>query len=385
MNDEHPFDELSLPELNLKIEAMGRKLRAKEKTIRVLIRRVEESTSGGHSAFWVLEQNIALEKMVAKRTEEINAQKEQLAQALTQLQGTQAKLLQAQKLEAIGQLAAGIAHEINTPAQYVSDNTAFARRAVDSLIAALQAAMPVVQAARHSDVPAELVQTAEVAQAKAKTAYLFKQLPRALDQAREGLERIATIVQAMKEFSHPSGAEKCPVNLREAIETTIAVARNEWKYVADVEVQMPADLPPVPVLRNEFNQVILNLIVNAAHAIGDVTAGGAEGKGKIRVSGRVVGPDVEIRISDTGGGIPEAVRGKVFEPFFTTKAVGKGTGQGLAIAYSVVVDKHQGSIAFESEVGRGTSFIIALPLAPTKIRGAEVGTSHLSEIEGTTA
>lgn len=362
MNDELPFGELSLAELTLKVEALGRKLRAKEKTIRVLIQRVEESATGGHSAFWVLEQNIALEKMVAKRTEEINAQKEQLAQALAQLQGAQAKLLQAQKLEAIGQLAAGIAHEINTPAQYVSDNTAFAQRATEGLIAALQAATAVVQAAKQGSVPVELVQAAEVAAAKAKTGYLFKQLPRALEQAREGLERIASIVQAMKEFSHPSGAEKCPVNLREAIETTIAVARNEWKYVADVEVDMPADLPLVPVLRNEFNQVILNLIVNAAHAIGDVTAGGAEGKGKIQISGRETETGIEIRVSDTGGGIPESVRGKVFEPFFTTKGVGKGTGQGLAIAYSVIVDKHQGSIAFESEMGRGTSFIIGLPL-----------------------
>ena len=371
MNDELPFGELSLPELTLKVLALERKLRAKEKTIRVLIQRVEESASGGHSAFWVLEQNIALEKMVAKRTEEINAQKEKLTHALTQLQGAQAKLLQAQKLEAIGQLAAGIAHEINTPAQYVSDNTAFAQRAVDGLISALQAAMVVVSAAKQGEVPAELIQAAEAAQGKAKTAYLFKQLPRALDQAREGLERIATIVQAMKEFSHPSGAEKCPVNLREAIETTIAVARNEWKYVAEVEVQLPPDLPLVPVLRNEFNQVILNLIVNAAHAIGDVTGGGAEGKGKIQISGRVLGSEVELRVSDTGGGIPEAVRAKVFEPFFTTKAVGKGTGQGLAIAYSVIVDKHQGSIAFESEIGRGTSFIIALPLDPPAAVGAQ--------------
>jgi len=372
MTDELPVLELSLPELTLKVEALERKLRAKEKTIRVLIQRVEDSATGGRSAFWVLEQNIALEKMVIKRTEEISAQKEQLAQTLAQLQGAQAKLLQSQKLEAIGQLAAGIAHEINTPAQYVSDNTAFARRAVDGLIAALQASMAVVERAKQGDIPADLLAAAEAAAVKAKTGFLFKQLPRALDQAREGLERISTIVQAMKEFSHPSGAEKCPVNLREAIETTIAVARNEWKYVAEVELQMPADLPLVPVLRNEFNQVILNLIVNAAHAIGDVTGGGAEGKGKIRISGRVVGSEVEIRVSDTGGGIPESVRGKVFEPFFTTKGVGKGTGQGLAIAYSVVVDKHQGSIAFESEVGQGTSFIIGLPLVPRAASAAEI-------------
>jgi two-component system NtrC family sensor kinase len=362
MNHETALGELSLQELTLKVGALERKLRAKDKTIRVLIQRVEDSSTEGHSAFWVLEQNIALEKMVAKRTAEINAQKEQLSQALSQLRGTQAKLIQAQKLEAIGQLAAGIAHEVNTPTQYVSDNTAFALRAVTGLVAALQAALAVVQAAKEGPVNAELLQAADAAVAKAKVPYLLKQLPRALEQSQEGLSRIASIVQAMKEFSHPSGAEKRPVNLREAIETTIAVARNEWKYVAEVELDMAPELPLIPVLRNEFNQVILNLIVNAAHAISDVTAGGAQGKGRITISGRVHGDRVEIRVADTGAGIPESARAKVFEPFFTTKAVGKGTGQGLAIAYSVVVDKHQGSIAFETELGRGTTFIIGLPL-----------------------
>ncbi|HEY3668115.1 MAG TPA: ATP-binding protein [Polyangiaceae bacterium] len=375
MNQDTSFGELSLQELSLRVLALERKLRAKDKTIGVLIQRVEQSSTDGHSAFWVLEQNIALEKMVAKRTAEINAQKEQLSQALAQLRGTQAKLIQAQKLEAIGQLAAGIAHEVNTPTQYVSDNTAFALRAVTGLAAALQATLSVVQAAKEGAVNPELIQAADAAMTKGKVAYLLKQLPRALEQSQEGLGRIATIVQAMKEFSHPSGAEKRPVNLREAIETTIAVARNEWKYVAEVRLDMPADLPLVPVLRNEFNQVILNLIVNAAHAIGDVTAGGSEGKGTIHISGRVAGDHVELRIADTGAGIPEAARAKVFEPFFTTKAVGKGTGQGLAIAYSVVVDKHQGSISFETEIGRGTTFIITLPLVAA-------GSSPPSEGEG---
>jgi len=356
------FAELSLPELTLRVGALERKLRAKEKTIRVLIQRIENSSTEGHSAFWVLEQNIALEKMVAKRTAEINAQKEQLGQALAQLRGTQAKLIQAQKLEAIGQLAAGIAHEVNTPTQYVSDNTSFAQRGVAGLITALQAAMVVVQAAKEGPVDAQLIAAADAAVTKAKVPYLVKQLPRALEQSREGLGRIASIVQAMKEFSHPSGSEKKPVNLREAIETTIAVARNEWKYVAEVELDMDASLPLVPALRNEFNQVILNLLVNAAHAIGEVTAGGSQGKGKISIVGRMQGEQVEIRVSDTGAGIPEGVRARVFEPFFTTKEVGKGTGQGLAIAYSVIVDKHQGSIAFETEVNRGTTFVICLPV-----------------------
>jgi two-component system, NtrC family, sensor kinase len=356
------FVELSLPELTLRVGALERKLRAKEKTIRVLIQRIEDSSTESHSAFWVLEQNIALEKMVAKRTAEINAQKEQLGQALAQLRGTQAKLIQAQKLEAIGQLAAGIAHEVNTPTQYVSDNTSFAQKGVAALISALEATMAVVQAAKQGPVDPQLLAAADGAVTKAKIGYLIKQLPRALEQSREGLGRIASIVQAMKEFSHPSGSEKKPINLRDAIETTIAVARNEWKYVAEVELEMAADLPLVPALRNEFNQVILNLIVNAAHAIGESTAGGSLGKGKITIAGRRLREHVEIRISDTGAGIPEGARAKVFEPFFTTKEVGKGTGQGLAIAYSVIVDKHQGTIAFETELDRGTTFVICLPL-----------------------
>lgn len=361
--------DLSLEELTLKVQALEQKLRAKEKTIRVLIQRVEDSTSEGHSAFWVLEQNIALEKMVAKRTAEINAKTQQLSHALLELQGTQMQLIQAQKLEAIGQLAAGIAHEVNTPTQYVSDNTAFAQRAVGSLIDTLQASLAVVRAAKEGLVPPAIIEAAEAAAAKAKLPYLLKQLPRALDQAREGLGRVASIVQAMKEFSHPSGAEKKLVNLREAIETTIAVARNEWKYVAEVELDIDPGFPLVPALRNEFNQVILNLVVNAAHAIAEQNDGGATGKGLIRISGRQRGDHVEIRISDSGGGIPEAIRGRVFEPFFTTKAVGKGTGQGLAIAYSVIVDKHHGALRFETEAGSGTTFFITLPLVDPEASG----------------
>jgi two-component system NtrC family sensor kinase len=363
MTQQASAGELSQQELALRVEALERKLRAKEKTIKVLIRRVEGSATEGHSAFWVLEQNISLEKMVATRTVEISAQKEQLSQALAQLHGTQDQLLQAQKLEAIGRLAAGIAHEVNTPTQYVSDNTTFAQRAVTNLIAALQACVAVVEAAKVGPPAATLVAAAETAIAKAKLGYISKQLPRALEQALEGLGRISAIVQAMKEFSHPSGAEKHPENLREAVETTVAVARNEWKYVADVEVDFDKDLPLVPVLRNEFNQVILNLIVNAAHAIGDVTAGGADRKGSIVISGRAFGAGIEIRVRDDGGGIPKAARARVFEPFFTTKEVGRGTGQGLAIAYSVIVDKHDGTISFETEEGVGTTFIIRLPIA----------------------
>jgi signal transduction histidine kinase len=173
----------------------------------------------------------------------------------------------------------------------------------------------------------------------------------------------------MKEFSHPGSKEKTALDLNHAIETTVTVARGEWKYVAEVETEFAPGLPSVQCLAGEFNQVILNLIINAAHAIRDVVKHVEGSKGTIRISTRLDKEWVEIRISDTGTGIPEEIRHRIFDPFFTTKEVGKGTGQGLAIARSVVVDKHGGTLTFESEVGRGTSFILRLPVADATARG----------------
>jgi len=193
--------------------------------------------------------------------------------------------------------------------------------------------------------------------------YLADEVPKAVQQGLEGVGRVASIVSAMKEFSHPGAKEKAHVDLNHAIETTVTIARNEWKYVADTELDLDPQLPPVPCLPGEFNQVILNLIINAAHAIADVVGDGSRGKGTITITTRRQNNEAEIRIQDTGKGIPEKARDRVFDPFFTTKAVGKGTGQGLAIAHSVVVDKHGGSIAFETAEGKGTEFVIRLPLA----------------------
>jgi signal transduction histidine kinase len=165
----------------------------------------------------------------------------------------------------------------------------------------------------------------------------------------------------MKEFSHPGSEGKCAIDLNHAIETTIAVARNEWKYVADVRTCFAAHLPPVPCLAGEFNQVILNLLMNAAQTIGDVVKKGSA-KGTITITTKCEDDWVEVQIQDTGAGIPEGVRARIFEPFFTTKEIGKGTGQGLALAYAVIVKKHDGEIWFESEVGKGTTFFLRLPL-----------------------
>jgi signal transduction histidine kinase len=194
--------------------------------------------------------------------------------------------------------------------------------------------------------------------------YLMEEVPKAIQQSLDGIERVAGIVQAMKEFSHPGTEEKTAIDLNRAIQSTITVARNEWKYVAEVVTEFDSCLPMARCLPGEFNQVILNLIINAAQAIAETAQEGDAARGTITISTRRDGEWAEIRIGDTGTGIPEAIRSRVFDPFFTTKEVGKGTGQGLAIAHSIVVDKHQGTITFDTETGKGTTFIIRLPLHP---------------------
>ncbi len=275
------------------------------------------------------------------------------------------QLRQAQKLEAIGQLAAGIAHEINTPTQYVGDNTRFLKDAFNSLQKILQSHQGILAAARGKEVTPELIAGAEKILESADVNYLSTQVPAAINETLEGVERVSRIVRAMKEFSHPGGKEKSPADINKAIESTTTVARNEWKYVSDLKLELDPSLPPVPCYLGEFNQAILNLVINAAHAIGDAIKSRPGQKGTITISTRRDGDTVEVRVADTGTGIPENVRPRIFEPFFTTKAVGKGTGQGLSIVYGSIVNKHGGTVTFETETGRGTAFIIRLPLAKT--------------------
>ena len=272
------------------------------------------------------------------------------------------QLHQAQKLESIGQLAAGIAHEINTPTQFVGDNTVFLKRAFTGLMEAMNRGRSLLEEAQEGAVSLETTEQATKAFKKAKVDYLAKQVPRALEQSLEGLERVAKLVGAMKEFSHPSQGQKEAVDLAHTIDTTLTVARNEWKYIAEVVTDFDSSLPPVPCLRDEFNQVILNMVVNAAQAIAAANGNHSNQKGTITIQTRLAGEWAEIRVSDTGTGIPPEIRQKIFDPFFTTREVGKGTGQGLAIARSVVVDKHGGQIDVESEVGKGTTFVMRLPL-----------------------
>jgi signal transduction histidine kinase len=279
---------------------------------------------------------------------------------VTQTHELEMQLRQAQKLESVGRLASGVAHEINTPVQFVSDNVHFLKDAFGDLTTVLDRHRTLRAAVADGTATAEAA--AEVAQAEeeADVAYLLEAAPPAIERSIEGLGRIAEIVRSMKEFAHPDEKEKAATDLNKALASTLTIARNEYKYVADVTTDF-GELPPVVCLPGEMNQVFLNIIVNASHAIADIV-GGTEGRGEIAVSTRQDGADVVVTIADTGGGIPEAARERIFDPFFTTKSVGKGTGQGLAIARSVVVDQHGGEIRFESQSGKGTKFFIRLPI-----------------------
>jgi signal transduction histidine kinase len=276
-------------------------------------------------------------------------------------QDPQGLFTHAQKLEAIGQLAAGIAHEINTPTQYVGDNVRFLQDAFTSVLdiqaELLSLADRLQDLAEFSEQVASIRSKVEAADLE----YISGEIPLAITQTLEGVEQIARIVRAMKEFSHPDRDEKRLVQINSAIDSTVTVAKNEWKYVADVEKDLDPALPMIPLLAGEFNQVLLNLLVNAAHAIEEVNGGGSK-KGTITISTRKIEESVEIRIADTGAGIPEFAQSRIFDPFYTTKEVGKGTGQGLSLAYNTVVEKHGGTIHFETEIGSGTTFVVTLPI-----------------------
>jgi PAS domain S-box-containing protein len=272
------------------------------------------------------------------------------------------QVLQSQKLEAIGQLAAGIAHEINTPNQYVADNVHFLESAFGQLFTAMQQHRALLEAARAVPDLAEPLAAAEQADQAADVDYLATEVPTSIRQSLDGLKRIAEIVSGVKAFAHPGDESKTPVDLNAALEKVIMVSRNEWKYVAEIETAFDPELPTVPCFAGEIDQVFLNIIVNAAHAIGDAMVGQPGARGRITVGTRRAGDHVEIRITDTGEGIPAEVQPRIFDPFFTTKPVGKGTGQGLTISHRLVVERHAGALTFETTSGEGTTFIIRLPL-----------------------
>ncbi|WP_417730272.1 ATP-binding protein [Rosistilla oblonga] len=271
------------------------------------------------------------------------------------------QLHNAQKLESVGQLAAGVAHEINTPMQYLGDNLEYLNSKFDKLIGYLESSTQLLEVADQSAVSPTLVAELREKAKRLSLKSLCTQIPQALTDSIDGVEHVSRIVRAMKELSHPGAEETSAVDINRALETTMAVSTNEWKYVAQIETDLADNLEPVIGYPGELNQVFLNLIINAAHAISDNTAGGSVGLGKLTIRSSQHDGFVKVEIGDDGGGIPEAIRSRVFDPFFTTKEVGKGTGQGLAIAHTVVVQRHGGKLSFDVDEGVGTTFVIELP------------------------
>jgi PAS domain S-box-containing protein len=285
------------------------------------------------------------------------------ARDMTEQRITETHLAQSQKLESIGQMAAGIAHEINTPTQYVGDNTRFVRDSFVQLLSIMDRHYNQLQPESAARPWHERYAEIQQLRKEMDLDFLREEIPKAMDQSIEGLSMISKIVGAMKEFSHPGGLLKDAADLNGAIESTTIVCRNRWKSVSELELHLDPNLPRVSLLLGEFNQVMLNLIVNAADAITEASAGDETRRGLIQIFTRSFGENVEIRVQDNGPGIPPAVTKKIFEPFFTTKPVGKGTGQGLMISRNVIVKKHGGQLRFEPAPGGGTVFIITLPIS----------------------
>lgn len=278
----------------------------------------------------------------------------------------ESELRTAQKLELIGQLAAGIAHEINTPIQFVGDNIQFMKGAFQDILSLSALLNPLKKDSLvNSGVDQDLLSRIREKEEKIDLDYLTEEIPLAIEQSLAGIQRVKRIVQAIREFSHPGVGEKSNININKAIESTITLTRNEWKYSAELVTALAPDLPEVNGYLSDFNQVILNLIMNAAQSVHQRVGENSWNKGQIDISSRKNGNEVEICIRDTGMGIPPEVQSKVFNPFFTTKKVGEGTGQGLAIAQNIIVNKHGGKIFFETKIGEGTSFYIRLPMEPT--------------------
>lgn len=284
---------------------------------------------------------LGLEETVELRTRELREKTSQLQAEMHQRMELETQLVHAQKMEAVGQLASGIAHEINSPSQFANDNILFLKDAVEGFIA-------------------EIDKT-EKAPDEKEILFLKENAPQAVEQASEGISRITTIVKSMKNFAYRDAtSEKKPNDLNQAIRATSVVATNEWKYHADLQLNFDDSLPMVPCNIGEINQVVLNLIVNGAHAIRDRYNESQKGVLVVATKHYPEQNCVIISIADDGGGIPEKVQNRIFEPFFTTKEVGVGTGQGLAIAHNVIVKSHGGQIWFESKQGKGTTFFIKL-------------------------
>lgn len=293
-----------------------------------------------------------------------------LRQEIAERERMEVNLRQRQKLEAVGQLAAGIAHEINTPIQYISDTAHFLKDGVTDLHALLAATQQALESAAGGANPEELLHVLDEKRLELDFDYLEQQTPPAFQRLLDGASQVATIVLAMKEFAHPGAKEMADADLNRTVESTLVVSRNSYKFVADAVSEL-GTLPPVRCMVGEIGQVLLNLVVNAAHAIEDARAldpGRSERRGSIVVRTWQDEDYACVSVTDDGTGIPDDVRDRVFEPFFTTKEVGRGTGQGLALAHAVA-ERHGGRIEIDTAAGRGTTFTLRLPLrGPPAVR-----------------
>lgn len=277
-----------------------------------------------------------------------------LVKAQEEKELAQSRLHQAAKLESVGQLAAGIAHEINTPVQFVGTNLEFLNDSFKDIASYFEKIQTEINEGENATVLKRELEEID-------WDFLSAEIPMAIEQSMGGMERVRKLVMAMKEFSHPSTREMAPANINSILDNTITISQNEWKHVADLETRFSEDLPLVPCLTDEIGQVFLNIIVNAAHAVKDKVKD-TTGKGTISITTAVNGDIAEISFRDTGTGMDEELCGKIFDPFFTTKEVGSGTGQGLSIAHDIVTNKHHGDIKVKSSVGLGTTMIVQLPL-----------------------
>jgi PAS domain S-box-containing protein len=280
---------------------------------------------------------------------------------LTEQRLQEAQRIQSMKLESIGELAAGIAHEINTPIQFIASNISFLRDSFEDLVQLVRGYMQLREKLAGSSEYAEILNEIGRLEDAADFDYLADEAPKAFDQTRDGVERVSKLVLGLKGYAHSgNGENKSEVDINGLIGNTLIVCHNSYKYVAELATDF-ADLPTIKVYPGDIGQVIINLLVNAAHAITEQKEKtGAMGKIKIRTSRE--DDVIVIAVSDSGGGIPENIRPRIFDPFFTTKKVGQGSGQGLAICRTLIHGKHRGELTFDSTIGQGTTFYVRLPL-----------------------
>ena len=296
---------------------------------------------------------------------EVELKTKELTDSNSQREQLQTELMNSHKLESIGRLASGIAHEINTPIQYVTDSVFFAQEGVQELFDLLEKLGGASSSSSFTEEQREWINELTY---DSEILYLKENLPKALERSTDGLQKVAEIVRSMKQFAYPDQKQMVPTDINESIRTTLVVCRNEYKYLATVQQDL-GEIPNVLCHGGELNQVLTNLIVNAAHAISERYVDPSE-MGVITIKTSQVNDQVEISVSDTGCGIAAENLDKIFEPFYTTKAVGRGTGQGLAIVRGVVVNKLHGAISVQSKLNEGTTFTLRLPIDQVKEKAA---------------